>query len=268
MRTSMIFPIRFWALVLACLLLYQFSTEASADWCKFEKEIDLTMDVSASRLLAISAAAGDLEIVGVSGAKEVTIHGKACASEESWLEESGLSTTTGQRSEIFVNLPDVSGGWSLWGNRYASLDLHIEVPTELALDIKDSSGDVLLKNTAAVKLQDSSGDIEIVDSLGPVNIRDSSGDIDIDGSDGDITIEADSSGDILVEGIKGSVLVKRDSSGDIQISDIRNNVIIERDSSGDISANEIGGDFRVLSDGSGSIRSNDVEGDVQIPEKG
>ena len=28
MRTAMIYPIRFWAVVLACLLIYQFSTEA------------------------------------------------------------------------------------------------------------------------------------------------------------------------------------------------------------------------------------------------
>lgn len=269
MRTTMTYPIRFWALLLSCLLLYQFSTSASADGCKFEKDIDLTLDVSASDVLAISAAAGDLDIVGVSGSAQAVIHGKACASKESWLEESGVSTSTGQRAQINVNLPDASGNdWSLFGNSYAWLDLHIEVPQELALEIKDSSGDMSLKNTASAQIQDSSGDIDIEDARGPVSIRDSSGDIDIDELNGDLTIVADSSGDIYARDIKGSVLIKQDSSGDIRVSHVSENVVVERDSSGDISARDVGGDFRVLKDGSGDIRSSNIKGKVEIPQKG
>ena len=98
MRTSMAFPIRFWAVLLICLLAYQFSTEASADWCKFEKNIDLTLDLSASDLLVISAGAGDLEVRGVSGSDKAVIQGRACASKEEWLEESEVSTTAGRRA--------------------------------------------------------------------------------------------------------------------------------------------------------------------------
>ena len=269
MRTSMVYPIRFWALVLSCLLIYQFSTEASADWCKFEKDIDLTLDMSASDVLAVFAAAGDLEIVGVSGSDQAVIRGKACASKESWLEKIEVSTITGSRSEINVNMPDTSNsGWSLFGNSYAWLDLQIEIPQDLKLEVKDSSGDILLKNIAAVQLQDSSGDIEIENARGPVSIRDSSGDIDIDEAAGDITIEVDSSGDIYASNIKGSVLVKRDSSGDIRVSHVSENVVVERDSSGDIRVTDIGGDFSVLKDGSGDIRSSDVRGEIQLPQKG
>lgn len=268
MRTTMIYPIRFWALVLGCLLLYQFSTAASADWCKFEKSINLTLDLSASDVLAISAAAGDLEVVGVAGADQAVISGKACASKESWLEKSAVSTKTGARAEINVILPDRgNGGWSLFGSSYAWLDLHIEVPQDMMLEVRDSSGDILLKNIAAVQLQDSSGDIKIEDARGPVSIRDSSGDIDIDEVAGDLTIEVDSSGDIYASGIKGSVLVKRDSSGDIRLSHVSDNVIVERDSSGDIRVSDVGGDFSVLKDGSGNIRSSNVKGETHLPQK-
>jgi len=268
MRTSMIYPIRFWALVLSCLLVYQFSTEASADWCKFEKDIDLTLDLSASDVLAITAAAGDLEIVGVSGSDQAVISGRVCASKEAWMEESEVSTSSGRHAEINVDLPDINGGWSLTGNSYVSLDLHVEVPEELALEVKDSSGDMLLKNIAAVQLQDSSGEIKIEDARGPISIRDSSGDIDIDEAAGDLTIEADSSGDIYANDISGSVLVIRDSSGDIRISHVSDSVVVERDSSGDIRVNDIGGDFRVLKDGSGGIHSSDVRGEIQLPHEG
>jgi len=268
MRTSMIYPIRFWALVLSCLLIYQFSTEASADWCKFEKDIGLTLDLSASDVLAITAAAGDLEIVGVPGSDQAVISGKVCASKEAWLEESEVNTQSGRRAEINVNLPDINGGWALFGNSYVSLDLHVEVPEELTLEVKDSSGDMLLKNIAALQLQDSSGDIEIENARGPISIRDSSGDIDIDEADGDLTIEADSSGDIYASDISGSVLVIQDSSGDIRISHVSDSVVVERDSSGDIRVSDIGGDFRVLKDGSGGIHSSDVRGEIQLPHEG
>jgi len=270
MRTSMAIPIRFWALVLSVLLVCQFSTDASADWCKFEKDIDLTLDLSASDLLAVSAAAGDLEIVGVSGSDKAFIQGKACASKKEWLEESAVITTPGKRAQIDVNLPETDSGWSLFvfGGNYAWLDLHIEVPHDLALEIKDSSGDILLRSIAAVHLEDSSGDVEIESARGPISIRDSSGDIEVNEAEGSLTIEADGSGGIYASDINGSVLVKRDSSGDIRVSHVSQNVIVERDSSGDISANDVGGDFRVLKDGSGGISSSDVRGEVDLPHEG
>ena len=268
MRTSMAYPVRFWALVLTGLLLYQFSSEAIADWCKYEKDINLTLDLSDSDRLAVYAAAGDLEIVGVSGSDQAVISGKVCASKESWLEESNVVTKDGAFAEISVNLPDTNGGWSLTGNSYARMDLYIKVPQGLELEVKDSSGDMLLKNVASVDLQDSSGDIEIEGARGSVSIRDSSGDIDIEEAEGDVTIESDSSGDINASDINGSVLVMQDSSGDIDVIRVSNNVIVERDSSGDISAEDVGGDFRVLKDGSGGIRTNDIEGEIQVPEKG
>jgi len=264
----MAYPIRFWAFVLTGLLLYQFSTEAIADWCKFEKDIDLSLNVSDSDTLAIYAAAGDLEIVGTSDSDQAVISGKACASKQSWLDESELETSTGANARITVNLPDTSGGWSLTGNSYAYMDLHIKVPQGLELEVKDSSGDMMLKNIASVNLQDSSGDIEIEGARGSVTISDSSGDIDIEEAEGDVTIESDSSGDINASDINGSVLVMKDSSGDIDVAHVSDNVVVERDSSGDISANDVGGDFRVLKDGSGGIRTDNIKGDIQIPEKG
>jgi len=268
MRTSLRYPIRFWALVLTALLFYQFSTSASADWCKYEKEIDLTLDLSASDVLAISAAAGELEIVGIKGSWQAVIHGKACASNESWLEVSDITTKQGNQAQIAVVLPDTDGSWSLTGNSYARIDLSIEVPRDLALEIWDSSGDMFLESTAGVKIQDSSGDIEIENAGGDISIRDSSGDIEIIEATGDLIIESDSSGDIYASHIKGGVLIKQDSSGDIRISHVSEHVVVERDSSGDISASDVGGDFRVLKDGSGGISSKNIEGEVDIPEKG
>ena len=60
----MVYPIRFWAVVLAGLLALQVGSEALADYCKYEKDIDLELDLSGSDKLAIAAGAGSLEITG------------------------------------------------------------------------------------------------------------------------------------------------------------------------------------------------------------
>ena len=266
MRTSMIYPIRFWTVVLAALLIYQFSSAASADNCKYEKTIDKTLDLSDSDSLTITAAAGDLVVVGASGAREAVIHGRVCASKEAWLEGTDIYTEPGVHAEISADMAETGDHWS-FGYTYLLLDMRIEVPDDLPLDVTDSSGDMRLKNIADVNIRDSSGDIEVEDARGPVAVNDSSGDIDITGAEGDVTIESDSSGDIVAVDINGSVRVVSDSSGDIDASRVSRDFIVERDSSGDISASDIDGDFRVLRDGSGSIRSNGVKGNLEIPDK-
>lgn len=267
MRTSMAIPIRFWAALLAGLLMYQYSTEASADWCEFEKVIDLSLDLSGSNTLVITAAAGDLDVQGTSDSDQAVIHGKVCVSKQAWLDDATIETMEGERAKIFVNLPDSSGGWSLFGGSYATMDLTVRLPHNMALEVKDSSGDATFRNIGAMNLQDSSGDIEIEDATGPITIKDSSGDIEIENVGNAVSIR-DSSGDIEVDHLTGNFTIEADSSGDIRATNIDGTVLVKKDSSGDISVKTVSGDFRVLADGSGSIHSKDVQGAVETPKDG
>jgi hypothetical protein len=260
----MVYPIRFWAVVLAGLLALQVGSEALADYCKYEKDIDLELDLSGSDKLAIAAGAGSLEITGKPGVSKAVISGRACVSKEEWLEKSTVKTSGGARAEITVELPQDNGSWFSWGNNYAYIDLEVAVPASMELEVSDSSGHMLLQNVGAVDIKDSSGGIELTGAGGAVTINDSSGDIEIEDVDGDVTLN-DSSGGIYGSGIEGSVLVERDSSGNIRFEDVSGNVIVKRDSSGNIKVSDVGGDFRVLKDGSGSITSNNVKGEVETP---
>lgn len=239
----------------------------AANECKFEREFELSLDVAGSESLEVIARAGTLTITGTDRSDEVLISGRACASEEDWVEAAAIDTRGGDRARIEVNLPDVDGGWSLWGDRYAHLDLDLRVPAELHLDIRDSSGSMDLVGIGSADIKDSSGSIEIEDAAGPLSVQDSSGSISISRVRGDVTIESDSSGSIRGEDIGGSVLVKRDSSGSIRFSDVTGDFTVERDSSGEIVARDVGGDFTVLKDGSGGIHHENVDGDVSIPQR-
>lgn len=235
--------------------------------CAYEKNLEAALDLAGSERLAVAAAAGDLRITGHSDGDVAIVRGKVCASEEEWLDEAEIVTTGGASARIEVALPDASG-WSLVGSRYVYMDLEIQVPEGLALDVRDSSGDAEIRGTGPLTVQDSSGDLEIREVDGAVELDDSSGDIDLVEIAGDVTVRSDSSGDIDGRDIGGSVRVERDSSGEIRFEDVKGDFVVERDSSGDIVADTIGGDFRVLRDGSGAVRSREVTGEVEVPDQG
>ena len=232
--------------------------------CDHEKSVDQVLDLSGSESLAVEAAAGDLEIRGGSGS-EAIIRGTVCVSEEEWLEEAYVIAEGGKNARISVELPDYSG-WSLTGNKYAYIDLELVVPDNIAVEVKDSSGDVEIEGIASLDVSDSSGDLDISDIGGDVVINDSSGDIELEDIKGDVIVANDSSGDIEGDNIEGNVLIEHDSSGSIRFSGVGQNFTVERDSSGDIFAEDVGGDFTVLRDGSGDVSSHNVTGKVSVPE--
>lgn len=249
--------------LLLCAVL--FTPALHAGYCEHQRELDQVLDLSGSETLMVNAAAGDLEITAGSGSVAV-IRGTVCVSEEKWLDDARVVTEGGKNAEITVDLPETSG-WSITGGTYAYIDLELEVPADIALVVKDSSGDADISGVASLDVSDSSGDLEISDVAGVVVIRDSSGDIELEDIRGDVIVASDSSGDIEGDRIEGNVLIEQDSSGGIHFSGVGENFTVEKDSSGDIFAEDVGGDFTVLRDGSGGIKSRNVSGKVSTPEK-
>ena len=237
----------------------------STDDCRYTAERDATVDAAGADLLRLSAAAGSLRVVGVPGLQEIRVRGEACASRRERLDEIRLvADRSGDEVRVQVEMPDRSGSW--WrGNDEMRLDLVLEIPEDMALDVDDSSGDTEIQNVAALSIDDSSGGLDLRDIGGELRVRDSSGEIRIDGVRGDVRLH-DSSGGIEVRDVRGSVTVERDSSGGIRITEVTGDVLILRDSSGGIAVASVGGDFVVERDGSGGISYRDVEGGVDIPD--
>lgn len=268
------------------LLLAASPALAWGDDCEFTAKREIALDTKGLERLAVIAAAGDLDIRGEAGLTRATASGTACASTQALLDavqlvQGGGNGPEADGSTIRVVTPE--GGWS-WGDTYAYLDLAVRVPTTLALDVQDSSGDVAVENVAALNVRDSSGDLEIRGVRGAIRIDDSSGDVDVRDA-GSVVVGDDSSGDLEFSNIAGDAVVQSDSSGDIDFADIRGNArvdvdssgdivfervqgsaSVENDSSGSIRADVVGGDFIVRNDGSGGISHSDVAGRVDVPE--
>ena len=250
--------------------------------CQFEAERSFTASASGLRDLWLRAGSGSLVVTGVEGLGEVRGVARACASSQEYLDALRLNTETdGSTLRVETIYPDRKN-WN-GRNRYARLDLNIEVPAGMAADIQDGSGEVALSNLGSVTIEDGSGELTIEGIQGDLQVADGSGELEIFSVTGRVVVEDgsgelilmdvgsdlevhDSSGEIEIQGVGGSVTL-HDSSGEVEVQGVVGSVRVVGDSSGDIEVNGVGGDFIVERDGSGSISHQGVEGRVDIPKK-
>jgi hypothetical protein len=217
---------------------------AAASWseCDHRASREATVPTAGARSIRILAGAGDLRIQGREGATAVAVHGKACASTEARLGAIHLiAEKRGDVVYIEAGIPED------WRGGAAALDLTIDVPSSIPLNVEDGSGSAEVRGVAALEIEDGSGDLLIEDVAGNVTVTDGSGDVTIRQA--------------------GSVLVKEDGSGDLRATGIRGDVVVRDDGSGSIDVSDVGGDFTVDADGSGGITPDGVRGQVRIPRR-
>jgi len=272
------------AIAVTCLLCVSAVAAADDDvlGCKFNAERAGGLDLTGVTKVLLRTGPGDLEVRGSPAAVRLEARGRACASTPELLER--ITLTVRREGDVAIVEAAVrEEEKEIWvGTKYAYLNLGVALPASLPVEALDSSGDLKMTGLRSLKLQDSSGDIEIRNVAELVDVRDSSGEIDIrdvhavriEDSSGDIEIESikadvevlsDSSGDIVIDNVDGKVAVRQDSSGEIKIVDVRGDVAIDVDSSGGIEVARVDGDFLLGVDSSGGVQVDEVKGRVTLP---
>lgn len=271
---------RYW---LALIAFMPAAALAWGDECKLRAERTGGIDATGVEKIVIRAGAGDLKVAGVNSAR-VDARGGACASKQPLLDAIQISVRReGNIVMVETTLPQSEEkGWSWGGSDYAYLDLELKLPSGIAVEAIDSSGDATFADLKSLQVQDSSGDLEVARIAGALTVGDSSGDVDIEDagslrlqdSSGDVEVEkvrgnvevlVDSSGDLRITNVGGNVDIDQDSSGSIRVEDVKGSVIVDSDSSGDIYAGRVAGDFTVGSDSSGSIEHESIGGRISVP---
>lgn len=269
-----------------CLMLLALGPATAFAWgdeCKIRADRAGGVDAKGVEKVILRAGAGDLKVIGRADAVRIEARGIACASKQELLDAAQLSVRR-DGNVVFIEtvLPQDDANWLSGASGHAYIELGVALPTTIAVEAIDSSGDASFEDLKSLQLQDSSGDLEIeriaeladvgdssgdleIQGAGSVRVRDSSGDIEIEDVRGDVEVTADSSGDMHVRQVAGSVRVLQDSSGGIRIEDVKGSIVVEQDSSGDIHAARVGGDFTVNGDSSGSIEHEAVRGAVHMP---
>lgn len=267
---------------LPCLsLLLLLPALANAE-CRFSAERNFDVPASGVATVAFDLGSSDLVIEGVPGLSQVEIRGRACASEQAWLDRLTVDQRrSGNRLEITPhNGHDLHGSGS--GSNYAYVDLRVRMPVKLAATIQSQSGDAEVRNIAALDFDASSGDLDVGHIAGALGVEVSSG--DVRGEDiGNVDIRSTSSGDINLRDVHGPASVARSGSGDLHfdtvgslsvgsvgsgdvlVTDAAGDVTVESIGSGDVSVNGVGGNFHVGSKGSGDVQHRNVRGKVSVP---
>ena len=210
----------------------------AASPCHFSADLEVTIDAIGIERLNIDAVEGGLAVEGHTDSSQIRVTGKACAKSEAAVQQIQLLSST-DGSDAYVEAKIPSRG-RMFSN--ATLDLKATVPSRLALAVKDTTGEILVRNVAALQLRDGTGDIEI------------------EGIPGDVAV-TDGTGATVVRAIGGSLQVK-DGTGPLSIRDVQGSVTVD-DGTGEIKISEVGGDLR-LRDGTGDVEIADIAGSVDV----
>ena len=225
------------------------------------------VSAAGARLARIEARAGSLRIEGRAGLTEIHARGTARASSRALLDRVRLTAERrGDVAYVVVEIPDYWNDSRDDDDEFAALDLIVEVPKTLALEVEDRSGDVEIRGVGQLDLDDNSGEVMIEDVGGRLRVRDGSGELRIRDVRGDVTLE-DGSGGVRVHTVRGSVTVDRDGSGEFEAENVTGSVRIASKGSGSVEVAHVGGDFVVGRKGTGSIEHRDVRGRVDVPER-
>lgn len=229
---------------------------AAQNKCKFREDMEL--GARAGESLRVDAGAGKLVIRGSGGTGQVRVAATLCASDEDRLAALDVTLDGGRLDTDYPR--NRAGGW-FGGNRYARIDLVVEVPAGMNLRVEDSSGSVEITGVGEVEIDDGSGSIQLR-GVAAVEIDDGSGSLRIEDVAGHVTVN-DGSGSLRIEDVAGSVTIE-DGAGSLRISAVGGDVSVS-DGSGSVEITSVGGTVRI-SAGAGSVTVRDVDGDLVVTD--
>ena len=206
----------------------------------------------------VNVGAGSLTVLGTADSDRIRVTAEVWQIKAS--DDYVLNLVRDGKRAVLEADMDSGGGWFSGGSGNR-IDLIVDVPERLQLDIRDGSGSIdLMDIQGDVRIKDGSGSIKVRDLGGALDIEDGSGSLSVINVRGDITIN-DGSGSISVRDAGGDLDI-RDGSGGISVKDIAGSVHVI-DGSGGILVERTGGNLDIR-DGSGSITVQDVAGVVRI----
>ncbi|MDR9767776.1 hypothetical protein RJP56_17090 [Shewanella baltica] len=218
---------------------------------------ELTLDSQDLQGLIAETGAGSLEIIGVEGLTQIKLVADIYSNKDGNDDSKVILTLEKKANKAKLKADFEQSGV----NNYSPyIDLKLQVPANLALDIDDGSGAILIsKMTADINVKDGSGEL-IINGGNNVSIDDGSGDIEVSKISGNLTID-DGSGAIKVTDVRGNIAID-DGSGNIEVANVQSPVTIT-DGSGDINVFNTKG-LTILAAGSGDVKFNKIDGPVSM----
>ncbi len=252
--------------LLTCALLMVPSLVHAADECRFQTPRNAALDLAGVHTLVIELGQHNLRLSGTPAAT-AQLHGRACASSEDRL----ASLQVRQRRDgdrLILSAANSSSSWniSLFGaSSYAYMDLQVDVPENLAVELDVGSGDAHVANVGQLSASVGSGDLQVNGVRNRFDAQVHSGDIKADDV-GETHVASIGSGDFTVNSVRGDIWIGSIGSGDADLRAIGGNVDVKSIGSGDLRVNGVAHDLHVARVGSGDVQHSSVAGRVDIPK--
>jgi hypothetical protein len=241
-------------------------TFAHADECRFQAPRNAAFDLTGVHTLVIDLHQHNLHLNGTP-ASTGQVHGRACASSQDRLEDLRL-TQRREGDRLIVSAESASSDWniSLFGvSHYAYMDLQMDIPATLAVELDVGSGDAHVANVAQLNASVGSGDLQVNGVRGRFDAHVGSGDIKADDV-GETHVAAIGSGDFTVNRVRGNLSIGSIGSGDADLRAIGGSVDVQSIGSGDLHVDGVARDLHVARVGSGDVEHKSVAGRVDVPK--
>ncbi|MGB9441267.1 MAG: DUF4097 family beta strand repeat-containing protein [Desulfobacterales bacterium] len=223
------------------------------------KQLDLS--IQGIDGLVVSCGAGLLDLNGVEGRDKISVTAEI---EVEDLQKEDLQKFIEKNVRLNLEKRNNKALLKSEVQKYAPVELEarinlmIEVPLELDVNIADGSGTIRVQNLVGnLKIDDDTGKIQVENIFGKVIVNDASGKIDIEDIRGSVMVR-DGSGPIQIDHINGDVYVT-DGSGDMTILHVDGNVTVS-DDSGDIDISDVSRAVFISAAGSGELNIERVKG--------
>lgn len=251
------------------LIMFIFPLAVSAKTYGELQELSLSSEgISAMK---IECGAGFLKLRGVEGLNEIRVKADVVAGSKKgeklkkFIEENvELSLEKHMNKAVLISRIERSSFPFFhfsFNKESKRIDLTVEVPRKMDVEIDDGSGAIELENIKGeVDIDDGSGSLNVTDVKGELEIHDTSGTIEISNIEGKTDIH-DGSSSIVINNVKGELDI-RDGSGSIDVKDVTGDITIY-DGSGQIKVCKVKGDVKI-EDGSSSLWTTDIDGNVKI----
>lgn len=253
---------RFAASALAALL------QTTGAWavdltCTDTGERNHTVDASDIRVLRLETGTGILRLRGSDEIDEVRVSARACSRDPEMLDDIDFRfETDGDVLTLTDRLPE---GANHPEAMFARLDLMLNVPSDLIIEVSDRREPLEIANVAGLKVDSGRGEVTISGVTGDAEVRTGRGDLRIENIGGNLTLSRDF-GEMIVQNVRGDVVIEWAGRGNSSISNVGGSLRVIRNGRGNIGAQRIGGDFIVEANQAGEIAHRGVEGKVEIAD--
>lgn len=241
-------------------------TTASAQDDNYSAQRSASISASGVTTIRIRNGSGRLIIAGKQGAATISATGTARASSRDLLDKIKIAATRdGDVVTIEPQYPE--NGWFSGGWCNCSINMTVEVPSNIRLDVHGGSGGAEIHDVGAMDVSSGSGGVRVERVGGALSLRTGSGGANVRDVHGDVTAQTGSGG-LTIEHVTGSVNVERAGSGSVGLREVSGSAHVGSIGSGSLDVDGVGGDLVVEHKGSGSVHYASVRGKVDVPDRG